>query len=95
MNPGTLYLVPTPLDFGCEAQPPIEETLPDGTLRVASRLGYWICENAKSARAFLKRVGAVHPLAQELQALNMDELPREVHKKLYTLKQSLRKVPTD
>lgn len=81
MNPGTLYLVPTPLDFGCEAQPPIEETLPDGTLRVASRLGYWICENAKSARAFLKRVGAVHPLAQELQALNMDELPREVHKK--------------
>jgi 16S rRNA (cytidine1402-2'-O)-methyltransferase len=81
MTRGTLYLVPAPLDFGCEPQPPIEEVLPDGTLRVAARLGWWICENAKTTRALLKRVGAVHPLAQELQALHIEELPREVHKK--------------
>lgn len=78
---GTLYLVPAPLDFGCDVQAPLEEALPDGTLRMAARLTHWICENAKSTRAYLKRVDARHPLAAPLQALHITELPREVHKK--------------
>lgn len=77
----TLYLVPAPLDFGCDEQTPIEDVLPRGTLQTAARLAHWICENAKSARAYLKRVDAVAPLAQPLQSLNMQELPRAVHKK--------------
>lgn len=78
---GRLYLVPAPLDFGCTAQTPLTEVLPQGTLAVASRLLHWVCENAKTARAYLKRVGEVLPLAQPLQALQIQELPREVHKK--------------
>lgn len=78
---GTLYLVPTPLDFGCDAQTPIEDVLPQETLRVAARVAHWITENAKSTRAFLKRVDALVPLAQTIQSISMVELPREVHKK--------------
>lgn len=78
---GTLYLVPAPLDFGCDVQAPLEDALPDGTLRTASRLTHWICENAKSTRAYLKRVDAVHALAAPLQTQQITELPREVHKK--------------
>lgn len=78
---GTLYLVPAPLDFGCATQSPLEQTLPAGTLTVAARLQHWVCENAKSTRAYLKRVDALHPLVLPLQALDLQELPREVHKK--------------
>lgn len=79
--PGTLYLVPTPLDFGCEAEGPLGDVLPQLTLDCAARLTHWISENAKSTRAFLKRVQACTPLAQALQAQHIQELPREVHKK--------------
>lgn len=78
---GTLYLVPAPLDFGCELQAPLTDVLPHATLVVAARLGHWICENAKSTRAYLKRVGDHVPLAHTLQVLDIRELPREVHKK--------------
>jgi len=78
---GRLFLVPTPLDFGCEQQVAIGEVLPGGTLAAAARITHWICENAKSARAYLKRIDAVAPLAAPLQAQNIQELPREVHKK--------------
>lgn len=84
---GTLYLVPTPLDFGCmpptqtpEAAP-ISHCLPHETLVTAARLTHWITENAKSTRAFLKRVDATHSLALPLQAQHITELPRLAHKK--------------
>ena len=79
--PGTLYLVPAPLDFGCYTQTPLQDALPDATLRTAARLTHWIGENAKSTRAYLKRVDALHPLALALQEQHITELPREVHKK--------------
>jgi 16S rRNA (cytidine1402-2'-O)-methyltransferase len=79
--PGRLYLVPAPLDFGCAETVAVTEVLPAGTLLVAARLSHWICENAKSARAYLKRVGEVHPLALPLQQQRITELPRAVHKK--------------
>lgn len=78
---GTLYLVPAPLDFGCDEQTPLTQVLPDGTLRTAARLTHWICENAKSTRAYLKRIDALHALAQPLQTQQITELPREAHKK--------------
>ncbi len=81
MTLGKLYLVPAPLDFGCESQAPLQDALPLGTLQVAAGLTHWICENAKSARAYLKRIDAVVPLAAPLQAQDIRELPREVHKK--------------
>lgn len=78
---GTLYLVPTPLDFGCGVQIPIQDVLPQASLRVAARVSHWISENAKSTRAFLKRVDAVVPLQQTIQETTITELPRDVHKK--------------
>jgi len=79
--PGKLYLVPAPLDFGCDTQAPLQDALPLGTLQAAAGITHWICENAKSARAYLKRIDAVVPLAAPLQAQDIRELPREVHKK--------------
>ena len=55
--------------------------MPLGTLEVAAGLHHWITENAKTTRAYLKRVNDVVALCQPLQALNITELPREVHKK--------------
>ena len=81
MANGKLYLVPAPLDFGCASQAPLSDALPDATLRQAATITHWICENAKSARAYLKRIDALHPLAAPLQAQTLQELPREVHKK--------------
>ncbi|MBU1360818.1 MAG: SAM-dependent methyltransferase [Gammaproteobacteria bacterium] len=81
MTRGKLYLVPAPLDFGCDVETPLQEVLPDGTLRIAAGLSHWICENAKSARAYLKRVDAIVPLAVAIQGHSICELPREVHKK--------------
>lgn len=78
---GRLLLVPTPLDFGCATQAPIGDALPTATLVAAAQTTHWITENAKSTRAFLKRVGEHHPLALPLQAQTLTELPREVHKK--------------
>lgn len=80
---GTLYLVPTPLDFGVSqdhAAAP-SQWLPTETLAAASRLTHWITENAKSTRAFLKRVDVINGLAAPLQAQHITELPRVAHKK--------------
>lgn len=78
---GRLYLVPAPLDFGCDSQAPLQDVMPLGTIQIAATLSCWICENAKSTRAYLKRVGEVLPLRQPVQAQQIQELPREVHKK--------------
>ena len=78
---GKLYLVPAPLDFGCETQAPLQDVMPLATLQVAARLPCWICENAKSTRAYLKRINDLQPLASPVQSLQIQELPRDVHKK--------------
>jgi 16S rRNA (cytidine1402-2'-O)-methyltransferase len=78
---GKLYLVPAPLDFGCAALAPLQDVMPLGTLRIAAGLSHWVCENAKSTRAYLKRVNEFQPLATPVQAQQIQELPREVHKK--------------
>ena len=80
-RPGKLYLVPAPLDFGCAIQAPLADVMPAGSLAAAAALTHWICENAKSARAYLKRIGELYPLALPLQEQQIVELPREVHKK--------------
>jgi 16S rRNA (cytidine1402-2'-O)-methyltransferase len=74
---GSLYLVPNTLDFGTPGEvPDLQDVLPLAVIRHAARLTHWVAENAKTTRAFLKRVDAVVPLAQPLQALSIIELPR-------------------
>ena len=75
--PGTLHLVPNTLDFGAPGTPAaLDELLPRGVIRVAAGIGHWVCENAKTTRAFLKRVDAVCALARPLQEIAIVELPR-------------------
>lgn len=78
---GRLFLVPAPLDFGCKESSALQEQLPQATLQTAAHISHWICENAKSLRAYLARVNTVHALGTPVQALQITELPREVHKK--------------
>ncbi len=75
MSAGRLLLVPNTLDLGTEPVE-IQLQLPLGVLQRAAGLGHWLAEDARSTRAFLKRVNAVAPLSQPLQAINIRELPR-------------------
>ena len=78
---GVLFLVPAPLDFGCDVQTPLQDVMPVGTLQIAAKITHWVCENAKTTRAYLKRINELQPLFCNLQSLQIQELPREVQKK--------------
>jgi len=80
-QPGRLFLVPAPLDFGCAEVVPLDQLMPAGTIAIAAGLTHWICENAKSARSYLKRIAELQPLALPLREQTIVELPRHVHKK--------------
>ncbi|MEP6740132.1 MAG: ribosomal RNA small subunit methyltransferase I, partial [Caldimonas sp.] len=74
---GSLYLVPNTLDFGAPGEPAdLRDLLPLGVIRIAARLEHWVCENAKTTRAFLKRVDTVSPLQRPLQEIDIVELAR-------------------
>ena len=73
---GRLILVPNTLDLGAAQAPAIDAVLPAGVLRHAARLVHWVAEDAKTTRVFLKRVGALVPLAKSLQEIDIRELPR-------------------
>ena len=75
VNPGVLLLVPSTLDLGTEAVE-LTEVLPLGVMRRAAALTHWAAEDARSARALLKRIDAIVPLALPLQAIHIRELPR-------------------
>jgi 16S rRNA (cytidine1402-2'-O)-methyltransferase len=55
MATGTMYLVPCPI-----AEGDVADMLPAGVLATTRQLDCFLAEDAKSARAFLKRIG--HPL---------------------------------
>ncbi len=72
---GTLVLMPNALDLGTETVD-LQEVLPLGVIRRAAALRHWAAEDARSARAFLKRVDAIEPLGVALQSIAITELPR-------------------
>jgi 16S rRNA (cytidine1402-2'-O)-methyltransferase len=72
---GQLVLVPNTLDLGTELVE-AQQVLPLGVLQRAASLAHWLAEDARSTRAFLKRVHAVVPLKLALQAIAIRELPR-------------------
>jgi 16S rRNA (cytidine1402-2'-O)-methyltransferase len=67
---GTLYLLPCPIAAG----PPVA-VLPAAVIAIACRLDYFLAENAKSARAFLKDSGHPRPL-RELTIVEIGHAPR-------------------
>jgi 16S rRNA (cytidine1402-2'-O)-methyltransferase len=73
---GSLLLVPNTLDLGTAHAPPLDALLGTQVTTEASRLTHWVAEDAKVARAFLKRVAEHRALAVALQAIQIRELPR-------------------
>jgi 16S rRNA (cytidine1402-2'-O)-methyltransferase len=68
--PGTLYLIPNTLGE-TEA---LASVIPEHVQALTARLDYFVAENAKTARAFLKLINARHPLAKPLQEIKIAEL---------------------
>lgn len=79
-TPGRLVLMPNTLDFGCLSEgvepPDLRDVIPMAALTAAARLQHWVAENAKTTRAFLKRVDAIVPLHTPLQGHEITVLPR-------------------
>jgi 16S rRNA (cytidine1402-2'-O)-methyltransferase len=67
-RPGRLYCVPTPIAEGR----PIEDDLGPTAIATVCRIDYVVAENAKSARAFLKRLPLTRPL-QSIEVAVLDE----------------------
>lgn len=70
---GTLYLVPNTLGKRDEADP-LPDVIPAGVQQIAAQLDYLVAENAKTARAFLKKLGETCPLAQPIRQVEIREL---------------------
>jgi 16S rRNA (cytidine1402-2'-O)-methyltransferase len=66
---GILYLLPCPI-----SDAPAETVLPNGVLEAARRLRYFLAENAKSTRAYLKSIGHPTPL-RELDIVEIGHEP--------------------
>ena len=73
---GRLYLVPNTLDLGTDSEVELSQVLPQAVIVRAAGLQHWVAENAKTTRAFLKRVDRSVSLAQPLQSISIEELPR-------------------
>lgn len=57
--PGIVYMLPNRI-----AERPLCETLPEGTLAKARECDYFLAENAKSARAYLKALEHPRPISE-------------------------------
>jgi 16S rRNA (cytidine1402-2'-O)-methyltransferase len=72
---GILYLVPNTLGSSTTDQVnPLAHIIPDDVQTTIARLDYFIAENAKTARAFLKLITLHHPLCKQLQEIRIEEL---------------------
>ena len=67
MAAGTLYLIPTTL-----GESTLAAVIPQDVQQRVRRLEYFVAENPKTARAYLKQVGMPKPL-QELHIATLDE----------------------
>ncbi|WP_020205100.1 MULTISPECIES: SAM-dependent methyltransferase [Cupriavidus] len=70
---GILYLIPNTLGKRDESDP-LPDVIPAGVQQIAARLDYLVAENAKTARAFLKKLGETCPLARPVQQIEIREL---------------------
>ncbi|MEN3366040.1 MAG: rRNA (cytidine1402-2-O)-methyltransferase [Burkholderiales bacterium] len=73
--PGILYLIPNtlgPMDPGISH--PLAQVIPGQVQAITAGLDYFIAENAKTTRAFLKLVASEQPLARPLQEIRISEL---------------------
>jgi 16S rRNA (cytidine1402-2'-O)-methyltransferase len=72
--PGILYLIPNTLGPTNAAPGALNHVLPEQVQALTACLDYFVAENAKTARAFLKLVAIDHPLGRQLQEIEIAEL---------------------
>jgi 16S rRNA (cytidine1402-2'-O)-methyltransferase len=72
---GILYLIPNTLGpTDVVTGNPLDQLIPDEVQAITARLDYFVAENAKTTRAFLKTVALARPLARALQEIRIAEL---------------------
>lgn len=72
---GILYLIPNTLGPADAASgTPLHHVIPEEVQAITARLDYFVAENAKTTRAFLKTVALARPLAKPLQEIRIAEL---------------------
>ncbi len=69
---GILYLVPNTLGDDARSEQ-LPWVLPTEAIAQAAKLKHWIVEDAKTARALLKAVDSISPLACTIQEMQMSE----------------------
>ncbi len=82
MNSGILYLIPNTLG-GISDTTSLTDTIPELSGQITATLDYFIAENAKSARAYLKRISEIHPLKKPLQQIRMAALNVKTDKAVF------------
>lgn len=73
MQTGTLYLLPNLLG-PAHPSTPLADVIPEQVQRLTASLGFFVAENAKTTRAYLKLVHANIPLSHALQEIQISEL---------------------
>ena len=71
---GTLFLIPNTLGSTEAAPNALAHIIPTQVQAITAQLDYFVAENAKTARAFLKLIAIDHPLARPLQEIEIAEL---------------------
>lgn len=73
--PGILYLIPNTLgQTEVEGSDPLAHIIPTDVQLLTARLDYFIAENAKTTRAFLKLIGTRNTLKKPIQEIQIAEL---------------------
>jgi 16S rRNA (cytidine1402-2'-O)-methyltransferase len=72
--PGTLFLIPNTLGATDAVPGALNHVIPGQVQAITAQLDYFVAENAKTARAFLKLIAIDHPLAKALQEIEIAEL---------------------
>lgn len=72
---GILFLIPNTLGQSeLNTVDPLAHIIPADVQAITSRLDYFIAENAKTTRGFLKMIGATNTLAKPIQEIRIAEL---------------------
>lgn len=71
---GTLYLIPNTLGQDADSSNPLAHIIPETVQKMSAQLEYFVAENAKTTRAYLKTLNQFHPLCKTLQELKISEL---------------------
>jgi 16S rRNA (cytidine1402-2'-O)-methyltransferase len=72
---GTLYLIPNTLgQIDASQSNVLAHIIPETVQAMSAQLHYFVAENAKTTRAYLKTLAQYHPLAKTIQEMQIAEL---------------------